>query len=141
MFVISVLSVALIAHVVNAFNLPHLPQNLKTLPQIAKATSCAIVGATLAFGGVNLVESAFSSSSIAVVNAKETKSVFEGQYNDPNHPGCLRKITSKGNIITIIGSDELDGSKQWVIQAKEDFPGTIFVDFTSKGGPPDLLGE
>jgi hypothetical protein len=24
--------------------------------------------------------------------------------------------------------------------AKEDFPGTIFVDFSPKGGPPNLLG-
>ena len=27
-----------------------------------------------------------------------------------------------------------------LIKAKEDFPGTIFVDFSPKGGPKDLLG-
>lgn len=27
-----------------------------------------------------------------------------------------------------------------LIKAREDFPGTIFVDFSPKGGPKDLLG-
>ena len=34
----------------------------------------------------------------------------------------------------------MDGSKPFTIMAKEDFPGTIFVDFSPKGGPPNLLG-
>lgn len=67
-------------------------------------------------------------------------SVFVGSYNDPNHPGCLRKITAKGKEITIVGSDNIDGSNQWIIKAKEEYPGTIFVDFSPKGGPADLLG-
>ena len=51
-----------------------------------------------------------------------------------------RKITNKGKIVTLTGSDNLDGSKPFIIMAKEDFPGTIFVDFSPKGGPPNLLG-
>ena len=51
-----------------------------------------------------------------------------------------RKITNKGKIVTLEGSDNLDGSKPFIIMAKEDFPGTIFVDFSPKGGPPNLLG-
>lgn len=78
--------------------------------------------------------------SVNIVHAAEASSVFEGNYNDPNHPGCLRKITVKDKNVKIIGSDNIDGSKQWTILAKEDLPGTIFVDFSSKGGPSNLLG-
>ena len=77
---------------------------------------------------------------VAPVFAQVQDSVFVGQYNDPNHPGCLRKISSAGKDITIVGSDEIDGTKQWLLKATEDYPGTIFVDFSPKGGPPDLLG-
>lgn len=74
------------------------------------------------------------------VQAAEKTSVFIGNYNDPNHVGCMRKIEVKGKEVTLIGSDNLDGTKQWVLKAKEDFPGTIFVDFSPKGGPSNLLG-
>lgn len=131
------LAVALLSSA-RSFNMPHLPQNMKSF---AKATSSALIGSTLAFSGVNLMQNSFPFQLVASVQAKEVKSVFEGQYNDPNHPGCLRKIVAKNNLVTIIGSDNIDGSNQWVIQAKEDFPGTIFVDFSSKGGPSDLLGN
>jgi len=77
---------------------------------------------------------------VAPVFAQVQESVFVGQYNDPNHPGCLRKISAAGKDITIVGSDEIDGTKQWLLKATEDYPGTIFVDFSPKGGPPDLLG-
>lgn len=62
-----------------------------------------------------------------------TKSIFVGEYDDPNHPGCMRKISAEGKTVTILGSDNKDGSKQWKLTAKEDFPGTIFVDFSPKG--------
>lgn len=42
--------------------------------------------------------------------------------------------------MTLLGSDNLDGSKPFTIMAKEDVPGAIFVDFSPKGGPPNLLG-
>ena len=45
----------------------------------------------------------------------------------------MRKIVVKGKEVTIIGSDNPDGSNQFVIKAKEDYPGTIFVDFSPKG--------
>lgn len=31
------------------------------------------------------------------------ESVFDGKYNDPYHPGCLRSVTSVGKKITITG--------------------------------------
>jgi len=77
---------------------------------------------------------------VAVAADTASTSVFAGQYNDPNHPGCLRKITVKAGIVNIVGSDNIDGSNQWLIQAKEDAPGVMFVDFSPKGGPKDLLG-
>ena len=61
-------------------------------------------------------------------------SVLQGMYNDPNHPGCLRKITVKNGVVTIVGSDNIDGSKQWSLKAKVVSPTLCldkFIDFTS----------
>jgi len=107
------------------------------LPRIStKVLAQALVGTSLTFQGINII----APTSISVVHAAEVTSVFEGKYNDPNHPGCLRKITVKDKNVKIIGSDNIDGSKQWTILAKEDLPGTMFVDFSPKGGPSNLLG-
>lgn len=98
-----------------------------------------VVGTAFALTGYEAVETqGFTNPSSMVALAAE--SVLVGQYDDPNHPGCLRKITVKDDVVTIIGSDNLDGSKQWVLKAKEDAPGVMFVDFSPKGGPSDLLG-
>lgn len=106
--------------------------------------SKAIASAALSFGVITSDYSdkpfIHSSSFIAQADDKTSTSVFVGNYNDPNHPGCLRKISVKGKDVSIVGSDNLDGSKQWLIKAKEDYPGTIFVDFSPKGGPSNLLG-
>lgn len=74
------------------------------------------------------------------VNAQQLQSVFTGSYHDPNHPNCLRKVSSEGKEITILGSDNIDGSDKWLIKAKENQPGKMLVDFSPKGGPKDLLG-
>lgn len=102
---------------------------------LGKAMLSAVAGVSL---GAALESSTFDYA--FVHEARAADSVFVGQYNDPNHPKCLRKITASGKDITIVGSDEIDGSKQWLLKATEDYPGTIFVDFSPKGGPPDLLG-
>jgi len=60
--------------------------------------------------------SGFISNFIPPVHATDAKtitSIFVGTYDDPNHPGCMRKITVKGKDVSIIGSDNIDGSKQW----------------------------
>ena len=81
--------------------------------------------------------------------------MFDGRYNDPNHPGCLRSITSVGKDITIIGrytlcllnlklcsfSDDPNTKTTWTIFAVEETPGKVLVDFSPKGGPTDLLGR
>ena len=81
--------------------------------------------------------------------------MFDGRYNDPNHPGCLRSITSVGKKITITGrfmpslqslrsysfSDDPNTKTTWTISAVEETPGKVLVDFSPKGGPTDLLGR
>ena len=66
-------------------------------------------------------------------------SIFVGLYNDPKHPDCLRKIIIENDSITVIGSDNVDGTNEWKLDAKENDSG-ILVDFSPKGGPKDLLG-
>jgi hypothetical protein len=77
----------------------------------------------------------------SVVHAAGTVSSFQGEYTDPFHPGCLRKITVEGKKVTIIGSDDVDSKKIWKLNAVEEKAGEILVDFSPKGGPKDLLGK
>lgn len=107
-------------------------QNIKS--NIAKA----LIGGSLLTGSMYYLP--VLTNSVPAAFAKSEVSIFDGNYNDPNHPGCLRKISSKAKEITIVGSDDINGNKQWVLKAQEQMPGTIFVDFSPKGGPPNLLG-
>ncbi len=66
--------------------------------------------------------------------------IFLGDYNDPKHSGCLRKITMENDIMFVIGSDNEDSSNEWKLEAKQDTSGGILVDFSKKSGPKDLLG-
>mmetsp|Transcript_26195 Transcript_26195/g.36037 ORF Transcript_26195/g.36037 Transcript_26195/m.36037 type:complete len:164 (+) Transcript_26195:33-524(+) len=118
--------------------------NLRSNKLLSKALSTAAFSIGIATGA-NLQQVTSSSGFLPLApvyasDAKSVTSIFVGTYDDPNHPGCMRKITVKGKEVSIIGSDNIDGSNQWLIKAKEDFPGTIFVDFSPKGGPKDLLG-
>jgi hypothetical protein len=72
--------------------------------KIPRVVTNALIGTTVAIGvagngviahlpGFNLAEESF------IVHAKEIKSVFEGNYNDPNHPGCLVRMLFKYVII------------------------------------------
>ena len=65
--------------------------------------------------------------------------IFIGDYNDPKHSGCLRKIFIENGAMFVLGSDNEDGSNEWKLEAKEEANG-ILVDFSKKGGPKDLLG-
>ena len=82
----------------------------------------ALTNALVCVGGFSLINmpqhntNAPAISIVAPAMASEAKtvlSIFTGSYDDPNHPGCLRKISAKGKDISIIGSDNLDGSNQW----------------------------
>jgi len=101
-------------------------------------------------GGV-FRESAAAVSSVAAASvlllAQPTLaagSVFEGQYSDPFHPGCLRKVEADGNISGTDGTPGcLNGEPQkaWELKGVIDEDGQrIFIDFQPKGGPKDLTG-
>lgn len=122
--------------VAGAWKLPSATVNGLKARSTVKSIAAALVFAT--YAGNALESQHFSLSPVQVAQAAD--SVFVGQYDDPNHPGCLRKITVKGKDVSILGSDNVDGSKQWLLKATEDYPGTIFVDFSPKGGPSNLLG-
>ena len=71
---------------------------------------------------------------------------FEGSYDDPNHPNCLRVIKMLNSTnVAVSGTDgnpgcPPDGSgEEWSLLGKVD-DDTILVDFTPKGGPKDLKG-
>ena len=71
---------------------------------------------------------------------------FTGNYDDPNHPNCLRKIAMfSGDTANIFGTDgnpgcPPDGSgEKWHLVGKVDGD-SILVDFSPKGGPEDLEG-
>eukprot|EP00928_Gymnodinium_smaydae_P060029 TRINITY_DN4357_c0_g1_i1.p1 TRINITY_DN4357_c0_g1~~TRINITY_DN4357_c0_g1_i1.p1 ORF type:complete len:617 (-),score=103.42 TRINITY_DN4357_c0_g1_i1:210-2060(-) len=67
------------------------------------------------------------------------KTIWPGQYADPNHPECKRAIRLEGLQIIIEGSDE--DQVDWTLQATlESADATqVTLDFSSKGGPAALL--
>jgi len=84
--------------------------------QKALTNALVCVGGFSLFTPQHFTNNAPAISIVAPAMASEAKavsSIFSGSYDDPNHPGCLRKISAKGKDISIIGSDNLDGSKQW----------------------------
>lgn len=72
---------------------------------------------------------------------------FDGNYSDPNHPGCPRAVCWETRLVMGTDGDpgcEAPGANltQWavpIVDASTD--GTITVDFSSKGGPKDLKGD
>uniref|UniRef100_A0A7S2R731 Uncharacterized protein n=1 Tax=Eucampia antarctica TaxID=49252 RepID=A0A7S2R731_9STRA len=91
-------------------------------------------------------------------------SPFSGDYEDPNHPGCLRQVKVVGAplkgdgtrpntpIIEITGYDgsgkgstctEADRPSReqlWKVQGKLKSNTVASIDFSSKGGPANLVG-
>ena len=102
-----------------------------------KVTASAIVASGFALTGAQELPKSPWVDVIPIAHAAST-SIFEGEYLDPNHPEGMRKVTVDGNDVTLRGTDS-KGGKEWVLKAKEE-AGTIFVDFSPKGGPKDLLG-
>eukprot|EP00793_Prasinoderma_coloniale_P000070 PRCOL_00005578-RA len=71
---------------------------------------------------------------------------FDGNYTDPNHPGCPRTVCYERGVVTGADGDpgcEGGAALTWwsvpIVRASRD--GAIVVDFSSKGGPKDLKGE
>ena len=91
-------------------------------------------------------------------------SPFTGDYDDPNHPGCLRQVKVVGAplrgdgtrpstpIIEVVGydgngsagnvcteSDRPTREQVWKIQGKMKSNTEALVDFSPKGGPSNLV--
>lgn len=89
-------------------------------------------------------------------------SVFTGDYDDPNHPGCLRQVKVVGAplrgdgtrspypVVEVKGWDGKEGDKMckdrpdrseiWTIQGKLNSKTNASFDFSPKGGPASLPG-
>lgn len=89
-----------------------------------------------------------------------TSSVFTGDYDDPNHPGCLRQVKvigapqradgtrSKYPVVEVTGYDGSGGSKMcsdrptrgdlWKITGSVKSETEAVFDFSPKGGPASL---
>mmetsp|Transcript_77867 Transcript_77867/g.126320 ORF Transcript_77867/g.126320 Transcript_77867/m.126320 type:complete len:201 (+) Transcript_77867:156-758(+) len=92
------------------------------------------------------------------VSAQGDESVainFAGDYTDPRHPGCPRTIAppDADNIVQITGKDGTSGpgcsggakgfpriTRAWQLSGTVK-DGQIFVDFSKKGGPKDMVGK
>mmetsp|Transcript_33749 Transcript_33749/g.81596 ORF Transcript_33749/g.81596 Transcript_33749/m.81596 type:complete len:196 (+) Transcript_33749:127-714(+) len=86
---------------------------------------------------------------------------FTGDYDDPNHPNCLRQVKVVGApqkadgskplyaIVEVTGYDGKDGvckdrpsrADLWQIKGKTKGKDEAFLDFSPKGGPSDLVGK
>ena len=81
------------------------------------ATKRIAAAAIVTFGLTGMPDQIFSFSTAAVASAAstETKSIFDGMYNDPNHPGCmvnfLTHIQLDASISTSSKSHSLNAEK------------------------------
>mmetsp|Transcript_15512 Transcript_15512/g.20201 ORF Transcript_15512/g.20201 Transcript_15512/m.20201 type:complete len:146 (+) Transcript_15512:129-566(+) len=83
---------------------------------------------------------------LAPLAADAESSVFNHQYNDPNHPNCKRLVTVKEDGKSFLaGTDGNPGCPEdgsgniWRLQG-ETYGNTILVDFGPKGGPANVKG-
>ena len=88
---------------------------------------------------------------------------FTGDYDDPNHPGCLRQVKVVGApmradgsrplyaVVEVTGYDGKGGAKVckdrptradlWKVTGKTKGGDGATLDFSVKGGPSDLVGK
>jgi hypothetical protein len=119
-----------------------------------------LVGAGLA-GVVATV--ALPQEASAVKSKTGLGSVFTGDYDDPNHPGCLRQVKVVGAplrgdgtrsaypVVEVKGWDGKEGDKMcadrpdrsqlWSINGKLKSKEEASFDFSPKGGPANLTGK
>jgi len=117
---------------------------------------------TGAFGAASAVAASLAAPRAASAVSARTglSSVFTGEYDDPNHPGCLRSIKVVGGTMKTDGTRSkpsalvkgLDSgcadpklADVWSLDGKlsknEDGDELIFIDFSPKGGPKNLQGK
>lgn len=73
--------------------------NAKIMSLTTKRIAAA---AFVAVGLTGLPDQILSFSPASYAQAQETKSIFDGMYNDPNHPGCMVSSQCNRYIIRII---------------------------------------
>jgi hypothetical protein len=141
----------------------------------AVAILVAAVSTTNAFsverrGFLAKVGSTIAGAAVLATNAEQAMaaayktgpaSPFNGDFDDPNHPGCLRQVKVVGAplgingkrspypVIEVVGYDgKGDGSMcsdrptradLWKIQGKMKNNNEAVIDFSPKGGPSNLL--
>ena len=62
-----------------------------------------------------------------------------GSYDDPQHPGCTRKIILQGSNAIVQGTDE-PGGKKWQLKG-EPYGKYLVIDFSPKGGPKQVIAK
>lgn len=117
-----------------------------------------VLGGALALGGARAAGAVSARTGLS--------SVFTGEYDDPNHPGCLRSIKVVGGglgpdgkqrkLTALVKGVDGKGAKGacaerpelkdvWSLNGKvskgDDGEDLLFVDFSPKGGPSNLLGQ
>eukprot|EP01082_Thalassiosira_pseudonana_P010239 g9131.t1 g9131 contig35:103283-103977(+) len=120
---------------VNSWSLNNKSSNRPPLShQLQKATAATALATSLLL------------PTTSVVNAID----FSGSYSDPGHPSCARVIKMEGSTAVISGVDGNPGcgvgsvqGAEWKLTGRVDEKDAneIFVDFSSKGGPKDLVGK
>lgn len=99
----------------------------------------------------------------AAVAKTGPNSPFQGDYDDPNHPGCLRQVKVVGApmrgdgtrsaypVLEVTGYDGKDGEKMcttrptradlWKVQGTVRSNTEAVIDFSAKGGPKNLAAK
>jgi hypothetical protein len=132
---------------------PPQPTNTQNRRQILSS----LIGAGIA--GVATVVAPQEASATKALTGQG--SPFTGDYEDPNHPGCLRQVKVVGAplrgdgtrspypVVEVKGWDGKDGickerperSEIWAVEGKLKSKEEATIDFSSKGGPANLLGK
>lgn len=113
-------------------------------------------------GGAVAIAAGADQASAAIAKTGPS-SVFTGDYDDPNHPECLRQVKVVGApqrangqkpsyaVVEVTGYDGKEGEKickeqptradLWKIQGKTKTDTEAVLDFSPKGGPADLAAK
>jgi len=140
--------------VILAFVATREPPLLQILPNVSSQHSTA-TPKIVAESTSRVVDGAGQTAFLRT-NERSKRGSFLSEYRDPNHPNCERSIvaaadsTSNSRTLPVVvsGTDGTpgcppDGSGEaWTVEGRMDeLYGTIQVDFSSKGGHRDLMGQ
>mmetsp|Transcript_18016 Transcript_18016/g.36099 ORF Transcript_18016/g.36099 Transcript_18016/m.36099 type:complete len:296 (-) Transcript_18016:43-930(-) len=123
---------------------PTLPPGVTLDSLYAKASAMGVDVPAL-----KMEENDFTGCVFSGVPVEASDSVFEGDYSDPNHPGCPRNINVSSDGMTgyVTGADGDEGSPDcanavaWGPLDASINGDSIKIDFSPKGGPSDLTAE